>query len=110
MSSPRFVIEGEWSGYRSSQQKVVHRSVHAGSEKKLRAWAEKAYAITYTDGTTLRISVRDCAPRERVKQQLGYMTLIRDCAYHNVSSIDALISAKNALRAARRATFEATGA
>lgn len=83
----RFVIEGEWSGYRSSQQRVVHRSVHAGSLKKLRAWAENTYAIRYTDGTSLCLTVRDCKPRERVHEVRSYMTLINDCYYHNVSAV-----------------------
>jgi len=86
----RFIIEGEWSGYTSGQQRIVHRSVHAGSYKKLRAWAEKAFAISYTDGTCLYIKVRDCKPRERVQQILGYKSLIADCAYYDVNSVFAL--------------------
>lgn len=86
----RFVIEGEWSGYRSSQQRVVHRTVHKGSWKKLRAWAEKTYAIRYTDGTALCLSVRDCKPRERVTEIHGYDSLIKECCYHNVDSVAAL--------------------
>ena len=37
MSEGRFIIEGEWSGYQSSQQRVVHRTVHKGNWKKLRS-------------------------------------------------------------------------
>ena len=87
MSEGRFIIEGEWSGYQSSQQRVVHRTVHKGSWKKLRAWAEQARAIRYTDGTSLWLTVRDCKPRERVKEIHGYDSLIRDCCYHNVSAV-----------------------
>lgn len=90
MSAPRFVIEGEWTGYVSSQRKVVHRTVHSGAFKKLRAWAEKTHAIRYSDGTVLVLSVRDCKPRERVQQINGYGRLIADCAHHDVSSVDAL--------------------
>lgn len=88
----RFIIEGEWSGYRSSQQRIVHRTVHAPAYKKLREWAERTHAITYTDGTSLFIRVRDCKPRERVKEIHGYDSLIRDCAFHNVDSVAALPS------------------
>ena len=83
----RFIIEGEWSGYRSSQQRVVHRTVHQPGFKKLRAWAEQTHAITYTDGTQLYLRVRDCKPRERVVQIHGYDSLIQDCAFHNVSKV-----------------------
>jgi hypothetical protein len=86
----RFVIDGEWSGYRSEQQRVVHRSVHAGSFKKLRAWVKKTRAIRYTDGTSLYLTVRDCKPRERVKEILGYKSLIADCSFYDVDSVQAL--------------------
>ena len=86
----RFVIEGEWTGYRSSQRRIVHRTVHKGSFKNLRAWAEKTYGISYTDGTMLLLTVRDCKPRERVQQIHGYDSLIRDCAMYDVNSVNAL--------------------
>jgi hypothetical protein len=97
--SRRFVIEGEWSGYRSSQRQVAHRMVYSAARKKLRAWAEKNHAIRYTDGTCLYITVRDCKPRERVQEIRGYESLIEDCAFYDVSSVDALGDA----RAERRA-------
>ena len=67
--------------------RIVHRTVHKGSWKKLREWAEKTYAIRYTDGTSLCLTVRDCKPRERVQEIHGYDSLIRDCCYHNVSAV-----------------------
>lgn len=88
----RFVIEGEWSGYRSSQQRVVHRQVFPGNRKMLRQWADNNHSILYTDGTRLLITVRDCKPRERVQQLLSYTKLIEDCARHGVSSVEALPS------------------
>ena len=90
----RFVIEGEWSGYRSSQQRVVHRQVYAGARKKLRAWAEATHAIYYTDGTALYLTVRDCKPREQVKELRGYTSLIEDCAFYGVNGVEALHEAK----------------
>ena len=93
MSKPkRFIIEGIWSGYTSAQSRVVHRQVYAGVRKKLRAWADGAGCIVYTDGTSLRLSVRDCKPRERVKEVRGYTSLIEDCAFHNVNAVAALPS------------------
>ena len=90
MNVTRFIIEGEWSGYTSSQQRVVHRTVHAASWKELRAWAEKTYGIRYTDGTMLLLRVRDCKPRERVQVIKGYDSLIRDCQFYDVNSVEAL--------------------
>ena len=86
----RFIIEGEWTGYTSAQQKVVHRQVYPAGLKKLRAWAEKTHAIRYTDGTRLLLSVRECKPRERVTEIRGYTSLIDECARHDVNSVDAL--------------------
>lgn len=91
----RFIIEGEWTGHRSSQRRIVHRTVHPGSMKQLRTWAEKTCAIRYTDGTALALTVRDAKPRERVQEIHGYDTLIRDCAHYDVDSVDALLSQRN---------------
>lgn len=107
----RYIIEGEWLGYRSSQDKIVHRTVHSAAFKKLRAWAERTHAITYSDGTQLRLTVRDCKPRERVQVISGYTRLIQDCAYYDVDTVDALCGIENKRReefAARRATGATT--
>lgn len=98
--APRFVIEGEWSGYRSSQQRVVHRTVHSGAFKALRAWAEKTHGISYTDGTMLFLRVRDCKKGERVAQIHGYDSLIGRCAALGVASVQALIDNDNAAKKA----------
>lgn len=100
MSAARFVIEGVWSGHRASQSKVVHRQAYASAGwKKLRAWAEQARCISFTDGTSLDLSVRDCKPRERVEEVRGYTRLIEDCARHDVASVVALLAAQQAARA-----------
>lgn len=83
----RFIIEGEWSGYTSAQQRVVHRQVYPASRKRLRAWAEKTHGILYTDGTMLYLTVRDTKPRERVKEIRGYTRLIEDCFFLGVDSV-----------------------
>lgn len=92
--STRYIIEGEWSGYRSGMERISHRTVHKANEKKLRAWAEKTHSIRYTDGTVLRLMVRDCLPREKVKVINGYMDLIKDCYFANVDSVAALCELK----------------
>lgn len=110
LGATRFVIEGEWAGYRSSQDRVVHRRVYPASHKALRAWAEKTHSIAFTDGTRLILSVRDCRPRERVDELNGYTRLIEDCARHDVASADALHAAETAvLQRARDASKNATG-
>ena len=86
----RFVIEGTWSGYTSSQSCVVHRTVHSISWKKLRAWATATHAIQFRDGTCLYLSVRDALPRERILELTAYKSLIMDCAHYGVSSVDDL--------------------
>jgi hypothetical protein len=85
----RFIIEGEWSGYSSSQRRVVHRKVYK-NRPMLRTWATKAGAIRYTDGTCLVLRVRDLKPRERVAEINGYTKLIEDCAHHNVTNVASL--------------------
>lgn len=95
----RFVIDGTWSGYRSSQQRVVHRTVHKAECKRLREWAVKTSAIRYTDGTCLIISVRYCKPGERVQEIHGYDSLIEECAHYNVASVDDLYKKKEAAKA-----------
>lgn len=102
MSAPRFVIEGTWSGYTSAQRQVAHRMVYPGARKRLRAWAEKTYAIRYTDGTCLILSVRDCKPRERVQENRSYRELIEDCAHYGVDSVEGFYAARDAHREASR--------
>lgn len=84
MRPKRFVIEGEWSGYTRSQQKVAHRQVYEGGRKKLRAWAEQIYSLPFSDGTSLVITVRDCLPRERVDEIRGYTKFIEDAFYNSM--------------------------
>ena len=96
--SARFVIEGVWSGYRSSQRRVVHRTVHKGNRKSLRAWVEKTHGIRYTDGTMLYLTVRDCKPRERVQQIRGYDSLINDCQHFDTDSVSELYERQASLK------------
>lgn len=72
----RFIVEAEWTGYTSSQQRIVHRSV----ETLFRAGYDRVKWHSFSDGTGLAVSVRDCKPREKVKEIHGYSSLLRDAA------------------------------
>lgn len=104
MSKPtRFVIEGIWNGYRG-QRPVVHRSVLT---KKQAEQQGKITSITYSDGTTLSLSVRPALPREKVKEIHGYDSLIRDCIRHGMTgfcSVDAIVAKDKAAQEARATT------
>jgi hypothetical protein len=71
----RFVLEGTWTGYVSSQSRVCHREVV--SSRRIKRLKE-LHKIVYTDGTSLLIHVREAAPREKVRQNLQYTSLIRE--------------------------------
>ena len=101
MSTKRFIIAGLGRGYRAAQDRVVHRTVHAAAEKRLRAWADKTFAVYYTDGTSLELTVRDAKPRERVQEIKGYSSLIRDCAHYDVNSVDAMCREQEMARKTR---------
>ena len=76
----RYVIEGIWSGYVSSQSRVVHREV---TTSRTRAEAlKKIHGIMYTDGTMLYLHVREARPRERVKTHDGYGRLLNKVIWH----------------------------
>lgn len=77
MSTKRFVVEGEWSGYTSAQQRVVHRTV----ETYWRDGYERIRSHNFSDGTYLAVRVRDALPRERVVEIHGYDKLLREAAF-----------------------------
>lgn len=83
----RYVLEGLWRGYSSSQDRVVHRQVIQSYRKEFIAWLQKTFCIRYTDGTTLELTIRPCTPREKVAEKLSYTSLIEDCFYNNVTSV-----------------------
>ena len=68
----RFIVEAVWSGYRSSQSRPCHRRV-------VKSWEAEALAkvktVAFTDGTTMSVTVRPCAPREKVQEIHGYDSL-----------------------------------
>lgn len=92
----RYVIEGLWRGYTSSQDHVVHREVTTSQAKV--NWVKSTFCIRYNDGTTLELSVRPCKPREKIQEKRGYTSLINDCFYKNVSSVQELIDLRKAVQ------------
>lgn len=89
----RWLIEGTWRGYRSSQDRVVHRSIT--KDRKIAEQIGKQYGITYTDGTTLELTVRPLNKGERVKDlKNSYGSLICDCLRYDVWTVDGLVKAQ----------------
>ena len=76
MRRKRYVIECIWSGYSSSQSRPCHREVTYRPEQ----WAG-LHTIAFTDGTNMSVDIRPCLPREKVKQILGYSSLLNKFAY-----------------------------
>jgi len=98
MSQERWILEGEWSGYTSAQQHVVHREVI--SKQRAERIAKSLPGIRYTDGTSLWLSVRRALPREKVQTINGYGSLIGDCLALGVTAVDQIDSARKARREA----------
>lgn len=73
----RYVLEGTWTGYTSSQQRVVHREVITDRKRVQRL--HSLHAIRYTDGTCLLLKLREAKPREQIETINGYGSLIREC-------------------------------
>ena len=93
-----WIIEGTWSGYKSSQSRIVHREY---TKSKARAeGVAKLGAIYYTDGTALYLRVAVHRGRKAAPPIAGYSGLIDDCLRHGVNRVDALQEAKDAARAA----------
>ncbi|WP_029581986.1 hypothetical protein [Bradyrhizobium sp. URHD0069] len=80
----RFILEGEWSGYTSSQQRVVHREI---INNKRAERLRQLHKIVYTDGTSLMIRVREAEYREKIKLINSYGELIRDAEKHGGSVV-----------------------
>lgn len=72
-----FVLEGEWTGYKSSQRRIVHREKIAHTSWRVPN-LRKLHAIVYTDGTSLILHLRDKKHREKVEEIHGYTKLIRE--------------------------------
>ena len=86
MQLKRFVLEGTWSGYHAGQRHIVHRVVTRNPAK----YRDLSF-ITFADGTSLDLTLRECQPREKVKEIHGYRELIEKCLRYGVNSVDALL-------------------
>lgn len=93
-----FMLEGEWTGYRSSQQRVVHRTYHGESTLREKAFKEKVsshHSIRYTDGTALYLRVVENVRRTKAQPEIrGYCSLIKECAEFDLWTVEALCEAK----------------
>jgi len=92
----RTITECYWHGYRASQDRVCHRTVHKG---------KSPYAaisnVRFTDGTTMSVSHREAKPRERVKELHGYDSLLRDLIREGLKgfvSVEELYRRRNAAK------------
>jgi hypothetical protein len=82
----RYEITGEWSGYRSGQQRIVHREYTA--DKKYVDKIKNLGFICYTDGTTLNLKIRTMKTGERKQNTIdSYSRLIRDCIDANTNNV-----------------------
>ena len=85
MKRQRYVLEGTWS----KTHKVYHRQIIYKPDlyKDLKS-------ITFDDGTTLRLSIREAKPYEKCPLIHGYNALIDSCIRHKVSSVAELKEVK----------------
>lgn len=84
----RYVLEGTWSGYTSSQSRVVHREII--KDKKRVARLLKLRVIVYTDNTSLYLHLRPAEPRERIREIRSYDSLIRQAEQLDKSRVTVL--------------------
>ncbi len=86
-----YKIEGEWSGYTSSQRHVVHRKYT--TDRLLAEQVKKLNFIVFTDGTTLNLRVSESNGGVKEREIDGYSSLIADCLSQNVNTVAALSNA-----------------
>lgn len=87
---PRFLIEGVWSGYTSSQRRVSHREITTSA--KFAEQVSDLRSIQFTDNTFLDLRVEQLPPRALVREPMldGYGDLIRKCIAKGVTSVATL--------------------
>jgi hypothetical protein len=74
----RYILEGTWSGYRSSQSRVCHRTIIKPYQAKR---YEKITGVRFGDGTSMTITVRPAKVREQVKEIHGYNDILTRAYY-----------------------------
>lgn len=80
----RFILEGTWTGYTSSQSRVCHREIL--TEKRADS-LRGLHRIVFTDNTSLLISIREAQPREKIVVNNQYGSLIREAEQHGGSAV-----------------------
>ena len=100
----RFVLEGEWRGYSSSQDHVCHRQVITEQRAKRLAGYRQ---IVFTDGTALTLRVRPAKLREKVTERNSYGSLINDCVHYDIWTVQGLVDAHKARDEERKAKLSA---
>jgi hypothetical protein len=89
---PKYLLIGNWSGYKASQSRDCHIEKIKYPEKY-----ENLKYIRFTDGTYLNLSIRELKPRERIKENKQYYELIRLCLKYKVCSVTELQKAQGTL-------------
>lgn len=79
--STRFVLEGTWGGYRSSQSRVCHLTFIKPYQAKQ---FEKITGIRFSDGTSMGITVRPAKPREKLREIHGYDSILERAYYRKL--------------------------
>ena len=93
----RYYLEGTWSGYTSAQRKVCHRTVISANQAEKYS---KITSILFTDGTSLDLVLCPLKKGERATDiKNSYTTLINDCIYYGVDSVEELNIAKEKAKA-----------
>lgn len=77
----RYLLEGVWTGYTSSQRRVVHREIIRDGWRARRLRSLRS--IVFTDGTSLLLSLREMRRGEKANEIHAYQTLIRQAECRN---------------------------
>lgn len=81
----RYLLEGEWTGYTSSQRRVVHREIIRDKRRVERL--RDLRVIVYTDGTSLLLSLREMRRGEKANEIHGYRALVREAEMRGGSRV-----------------------
>lgn len=90
MSRKRYVIEGTWSGYRTYQSRICHRTVTKYPDDY-----QKISQIRFTDGTYMTIQVRPCLKRERIDIMDGYGDLLKKIKAKGLTGCVSVLDVQN---------------
>lgn len=89
LGQPVFMVEGTWTGYRSSQQRNVHRHYITSQEDANKL--SSAYSIRYTDGTSLILTVKKVKNKaELTPKNENYLKLINLCLKYDKWAVEDL--------------------